>query len=113
MIYISRGGLKIKGFKEFYLIVSSLCFILVIVFSSSRLFVFYVFFEFSLIPITVMVLGWGYQPERLQARNYLVLYTVGASLPLLVRVCVIFYWNGHCSFYLSGWGVPGVFNRGV
>jgi NADH-ubiquinone oxidoreductase chain 4 len=64
---------------------------------------FYVFFEFSLIPITGIVLGWGYQPERLQARNYLVLYTVLASLPLLVSVLFIYGINGHVSFFLLGW----------
>ena len=31
-----------------------------------------------------MILGWGYQPERLSARINLFLYTVFASLPLLV-----------------------------
>lgn len=113
LMFTSSGGLKIKGFKEFYFIVRSLCLILVVVFSCSRIFVFYIFFEFSLIPITVIVLGWGYQPERVQARNYLVLYTVGASLPLLVSISFIFYHNGHCSFYLLGWAVPFVFNRRV
>merc|ERR1719474_761997 len=30
-----------------------------------------------------MILLFGYQPEKLQARQYLLLYTVLASLPLL------------------------------
>ena len=78
-----------------------LCFILVVAFSSTRLILFYVFFEASLIPVTVMVLGWGYQPERLQARGYLVLYTVGASLPLLVSIFIMELANGHVSFFLK------------
>lgn len=60
--------------------------ILVIIFSTNNLIFFYTIFETSLIPITLMVLGWGYQPERLSAANALFLYTVCASLPLLVIV---------------------------
>jgi NADH-ubiquinone oxidoreductase chain 4 len=30
--------------------------------------------------------GWGYQPERLQAGIYLLLYTIFASLPLLISI---------------------------
>lgn len=31
---------------------------------------------------------WGYQPERLQAGIFLLIYTAGASLPLLI--CLVF-----------------------
>ena len=61
------------------------------------------FFEFRLVPISLIVLGWGYQPERLQATNYLVLYMVGARLPFLLSIFLLYYFNGHCSFYLSLW----------
>lgn len=47
---------------------------------------FYIFFEGSLIPIYLLIVGWGYQPERLQAGIYLLLYTIFASLPLLISV---------------------------
>nr|YP_009368840.1 NADH dehydrogenase subunit 4 [Phaneroptera nigroantennata]ARN59041.1 NADH dehydrogenase subunit 4 [Phaneroptera nigroantennata] len=53
-------------------------------FSSLSLFSFYLFFEGSLIPTLLLILGWGYQPERLQAGVYLLFYTLFASLPLLV-----------------------------
>jgi NADH-ubiquinone oxidoreductase chain 4 len=33
-----------------------------------------------------LILGWGYQPERLQAGIYLLFYTLLASLPLLVGI---------------------------
>lgn len=45
---------------------------------------FYFIFETALLPIFLLVLGWGYQPERLSASLNLFLYTVTASLPLLV-----------------------------
>nr|YP_009434588.1 NADH dehydrogenase subunit 4 [Traulia minuta]ATE90481.1 NADH dehydrogenase subunit 4 [Traulia minuta] len=53
-------------------------------FSSLSLLSFYIFFESSLIPTLLLILGWGYQPERLQAGIYLIFYTLVASLPLLL-----------------------------
>ena len=53
-------------------------------FSSSNLILFYVCFEARLIPTLLLIVGWGYQPERLQAGVYIILYTVGASLPLFI-----------------------------
>ncbi len=79
--------------KSFFysMCLSSLCLVLVLAFSASNLFIFYVFFEASLIPTLILIIGWGYQPERLQAGTYIILYTVGASLPLLL----VLLW--HCS----------------
>jgi len=37
----------------------------------------------------LIVIGWGYQPERLQASVYLLFYTLFASLPLLVVIILI------------------------
>ena len=35
-------------------------------------------------------MGWGYQPERVQAGIYLLFYTLLASLPLLVAILFIY-----------------------
>jgi NADH-ubiquinone oxidoreductase chain 4 len=51
---------------------------------------FYVFFELSLVPIFLMILGWGYQPERLKAGLIILFYTLVASLPLLI----VLIWMG-------------------
>lgn len=50
---------------------------------------FYIIFEFSLIPTLLLIIGWGYQPERLQAGLYLLFYTLTASLPLLISILII------------------------
>merc|ERR1740119_79387 len=52
---------------------------------------FYFFFEVSLIPIFLILLGWGYQIERFKSRFFLLFYTIFASLPLLV---FILYYSG-------------------
>jgi len=64
--------------------------ILVNCFLSPNLFMFYIWFEASLIPTIILIITWGYQPERSQARIYLIIYTVAASLPILIALCKIF-----------------------
>nr|YP_009727428.1 NADH dehydrogenase subunit 4 [Diamesus osculans]QIA46742.1 NADH dehydrogenase subunit 4 [Diamesus osculans] len=59
-------------------------------FGSTNLFIFYLFFEMSLIPVLILIIGWGYQPERIQAGTYLLFYTLFASLPMLV--CIFYYY---------------------
>nr|YP_009024655.1 NADH dehydrogenase subunit 4 [Lanceolaria lanceolata]AHN13437.1 NADH dehydrogenase subunit 4 [Lanceolaria lanceolata] len=68
--------------------------VLVFCFSVSSLLNFYIMFEFSLIPILLIILGWGYQPERLQAGKYMLLYTVSASLPLLILIILVLAKSG-------------------
>nr|QCX42023.1 NADH dehydrogenase subunit 4 [Margaritifera margaritifera]QCX42036.1 NADH dehydrogenase subunit 4 [Margaritifera margaritifera]QRW36428.1 NADH dehydrogenase subunit 4 [Margaritifera margaritifera]DAC74122.1 TPA_inf: NADH dehydrogenase subunit 4 [Margaritifera margaritifera] len=75
--------------KAFILSVLVLTVVLFCCFSVSSLFNFYILFEFSLIPTLFLIMGWGYQPERLQAGKYMMLYTVGASLPLLILVVFV------------------------
>nr|UFR82976.1 NADH dehydrogenase subunit 4 [Oryctes nasicornis] len=59
---------------------------LFVTFSSLNMFIFYVFFEVSLIPTLILIVGWGYQPERLQAGVYLLFYTLFASLPMMISI---------------------------
>jgi len=42
--------------------------VLCLFFFNNNFLQFYFYFELSLIPVFFMVLGWGYQPERLGAR---------------------------------------------
>lgn len=70
----------------FSLVVVTLCVVVVTYFLLINTIYFYIFFEISLIPTFILIVGWGYQPERLQAGLYIILYTIVASLPLLVRL---------------------------
>nr|YP_009740454.1 NADH dehydrogenase subunit 4 [Salina celebensis]QID03181.1 NADH dehydrogenase subunit 4 [Salina celebensis] len=94
LMFMSSGGIFINGFKEviFSFMVVLLCLILLLTFSTSNLLSFYFYFEFSLLPTLIIILGWGYQPERLQAGLYFLFYTLVASLPLLL-VLVYLYFN--------------------
>nr|YP_010267392.1 NADH dehydrogenase subunit 4 [Neoperla bimaculata]UIF93992.1 NADH dehydrogenase subunit 4 [Neoperla bimaculata] len=87
MVTASESIYRLSNFSSFFLfLVVLLLGLLYCTFSSTNLFLFYLFFESSLIPTLFLILGWGYQPERLQAGIYLLFYTLLASLPLLVGV---------------------------
>lgn len=69
--------------SAFVTVVALLAMIVVVFFYTDRTFLLYVIFEASLLPTLYLILKWGYQPERLQAGVYFVMYTVCGSLPLL------------------------------
>lgn len=97
LIIISINIIKFN-FNFFNLIIFILFFILLFLIFSFSIFnylFFYIFFEIRLIPILYLILGWGYQPERVIAGLYLLFYTLLASLPLLLG---ILYLNNY--FYL-------------
>nr|UJG45535.1 NADH dehydrogenase subunit 4 [Monoclona rufilatera] len=77
----------------FILVILFLLIFLYLTFSSMSLFLFYLFFESSLIPTLFLILGWGYQPERLQAGVYLLFYTLLASLPMLLGIFYLYNLN--------------------
>lgn len=58
----------------------------IIYFSVNNLICFFIFFELRIIPILIIILNWGSNPERLKAGMYMIIYTLAGSLPLLVRL---------------------------
>lgn len=85
---------------QFRLFVLSLKLVLLASFIRNNWILFYIIFEASLVPTLLLILGWGYQPERLQAALYLIIYTIIASLPLLLRLVWLYSTNSHLSFLL-------------
>nr|YP_009406922.1 NADH dehydrogenase subunit 4 [Typhlatya pearsei]ASA39445.1 NADH dehydrogenase subunit 4 [Typhlatya pearsei] len=73
---------------------------LVMTFCCTDYLLFYICFEASLIPILILILGWGYQPERLQAGIYMLFYTLFGSLPLLVSFFMLYKVSGSLVFGL-------------
>nr|AHB52778.1 NADH dehydrogenase subunit 4 [Schizopera knabeni] len=82
----SQSTMKNKDLKPLSMV---MLLVLILLFMSKTSLVFYFLFEASLIPISLMILGWGYQPERLSASVALLAYTIVASLPLLWMVSTI------------------------
>nr|YP_009307996.1 NADH dehydrogenase subunit 4 [Huananpotamon lichuanense]AOS50518.1 NADH dehydrogenase subunit 4 [Huananpotamon lichuanense] len=96
---------SIKSGKKFHLsfIMVNLILLmsLMITFSSISYLIFYISFEMSLIPTLILILGWGYQPERIQAGIYMLFYTLTLSLPLLVCLLNIYYNKGSLIMMMS------------
>lgn len=77
----------VRGYRKgVFVLYLSIYVLLVLVFVRLDFIIFYLTFEAVLIPTFVLILGWGYQPERLSAGMYLLFYTVFCSLPLLMLI---------------------------
>nr|YP_010692452.1 NADH dehydrogenase subunit 4 [Cepora nerissa]WBV74605.1 NADH dehydrogenase subunit 4 [Cepora nerissa] len=91
MIMSSESLFKVNYYWNLFLInILFLMIMLYLTFSMMNILMFYLFFEGSLIPTLILILGWGYQPERIQAGLYLLFYTLFVSLPLLLGLFFIF-----------------------
>jgi NADH-ubiquinone oxidoreductase chain 4 len=88
LIFLIRFYIKFS--KNFPGVFSFFCifilFFLLLRFSTSNLLIYYISFERTLIPIFLLIIGWGYQPERVTASYFLLFYTLAASLPLLLGI---------------------------
>ena len=83
-IYIENTNPKLFSLFNIILLI-----VLILCFSASSIISFYIWFEASLIPTIFIIITWGYQPERIQASIYLIIYTVTASLPILVVFYIV------------------------
>lgn len=83
------GGIFIRSVsyaskkKAVWIIIMS---IILFRFLTNRLFMFYITFEIRLIPIVLIILIVGNQPERLRAVVYFLIYTRAVSIPFLALV---------------------------
>nr|YP_010585921.1 NADH dehydrogenase subunit 4 [Lepidostoma longipilosum]UZZ43644.1 NADH dehydrogenase subunit 4 [Lepidostoma longipilosum] len=102
------ASMKLMNFKisEFFFLfnILILLFLLICTFSSLNLFLFYLFFEGSLIPVLFLIMGWGGQPERIQAGLYLLFYTLFVSLPMLLGIFYLDFKYYSLMIYLMKFG---------
>nr|ADO60630.1 NADH dehydrogenase subunit 4 [Oedemera virescens] len=100
MLMASEKIFFLKNWSNFFLLMMLFLMLsLFLTFSALNLFIFYLFFEVSLIPTLFLILGWGYQPERLQAGIYLLFYTLMASLPMMISIFYCYNLNYSMMFY--------------
>lgn len=104
LIILSRWIIKKTYFYREYFIwlVLFLLLILEMCFISINILTFYIFFEISLIPTLLIILGWGFQLERLQAGIYFIFYTLTASLPLLLNLINFYSFKGLIHYGIRG-----------
>jgi len=112
LIILARTSIKHtkNNSSKFILIIIILLVILIMCFNTSHTIYFYILFEASLVPTTLLIILWGYQPERIQARIYLIIYTVVASLPLLIIIILIIGTSKHQSIAYPFIATPHTLN---
>nr|WRO44827.1 NADH dehydrogenase subunit 4 [Podabrus annulatus] len=91
MILASEKIITMNFFSNMFILMLMILMIsLFLVFSSMNLFIFYIFFEVSVIPTLILILGWGYQPERIQAGIYMFFYMLLTSLPMMISIFYLY-----------------------
>jgi len=106
IVTASWGRKNIKGYRR---VIKILLLSLMFSFTAPGSLQFYIYFEWSLIPIFIIIMGWGYQPERMKARLFILFYTLAASLPLLMTLLFLSSQRGGLFFYQLtslGCGLP-------
>nr|YP_009726136.1 NADH dehydrogenase subunit 4 [Aenasius arizonensis]QHR84897.1 NADH dehydrogenase subunit 4 [Aenasius arizonensis] len=97
MYFVSKIDSNIKLYS---LVILALMIILFLSFASMNLLMFYLFFEISLIPVFMLIMGWGYQYERINASMYMLIYTLFFSLPMMVLIYMFYLMFNSLSFFM-------------
>jgi len=88
LVWLSLGCLTISIVSQIFLGLRYAWRVFAVVllnaFLVEKLLWFYIMFELRLIPIYLIIIFWGRQPERISASLYLILYTIFFSLPFLI-----------------------------
>nr|AHF21698.1 NADH dehydrogenase subunit 4 [Subparmatus marinkellei] len=100
LMFVASMNLKIFFEKMYSFYMMLMIFLLSFCFLILNLLGFYLLFESVLIPIVMMILGWGGQPERLQAGIYMLFYTLVGSLPLLLFLLLV---SNSISIFFLNW----------
>nr|QJF58150.1 NADH dehydrogenase subunit 4 [Adelges tsugae] len=96
LVYISSLSIKNFYYNYFNFLIYVFMFIFYFCFFVNNFILFYIFYEMNLIPILVLIYGWGYQYERFKAGFYLFIYMVFFSLPFFI--CLMFLNNFYFLF---------------
>nr|YP_009348104.1 NADH dehydrogenase subunit 4 [Nothoaspis amazoniensis]APW83517.1 NADH dehydrogenase subunit 4 [Nothoaspis amazoniensis] len=99
LMVIASMNLNVYSESMFKFYLAMMLFLLTFCFMILNLFGFYLLFESILIPIIMLIVGWGVQPERLQAGIYMLFYTLVGSLPLLLFLLIIY--SGTSIFFMN------------
>jgi len=91
-----------KNFKLYILLLFFLELLLLLTFSVLNLFLFYLFFESILIPMFLIIGGWGSREKKIRAAYLLFFYTVCCSFLMLISIIEIYSLKGTLNFeYLA------------
>lgn len=78
--------MKANHKSSFNKLILLMTWILIVTFTTWNFIVFYIIFEISIVVVLVMIIKWGYQPERVEAIVFIVIMTVIVSLPFITSI---------------------------
>lgn len=81
ILYIKQRNSKIN-----LKVLSTINITLIMTFNRWNFITFYVLFEITIISILLIIIYWGYQPERTEALMFIIVITLIFSLPFLVAI---------------------------
>lgn len=81
---------KSNNWPIFLVVIAFFLLFLVGVFICRRFIIFYLLFEIAVVPIFVVIIGWGYRVNRTQAALYMFLYTFFTSIPFLIFLLFLY-----------------------
>lgn len=82
------------GINNYLNTILFLGFILLILFYTNNLLIFYTCFELSLIPMFILIIGWGYRAEKTRAAYYLFFFTLIGGMIMLTSLVAIYSLTG-------------------
>nr|UHA56287.1 NADH dehydrogenase subunit 4 [Bipalium vagum] len=91
----------IENSQHFFFLNIFLLVVLIWFFMSLTALNLFIFFESSFILMFLLIIFWGNNPERLEALNYFLIYSMVGSVPLLA--CIVFVQEGLSSMGLFSW----------
>ena len=86
--------------KRLVFITISIILLISLSFLVERLLMFYVYFELRVIPLSIIIIGWGLQPERFRATLYIFLYTILRSFPFIFVLLLANEYNHQIFLFL-------------
>lgn len=76
--------------KAFTKTSSMIILLVILTLSTKSLIIFYVIFEASLLPISIIIITWGNQPERNSSTFYIIIFTITSSFPIILAILFIY-----------------------
>jgi NADH-quinone oxidoreductase subunit M len=87
-----------KFLKEYMIVLLSINFLLLLIFSTLDLLFFYIFFEAVLIPMYLMIGFWGSRQRKIRAVYLFFFYTLVGSLCMLTALMYIYFAVGSLNY---------------
>nr|YP_010889985.1 NADH dehydrogenase subunit 4 [Rhizophysa eysenhardtii]WJJ69946.1 NADH dehydrogenase subunit 4 [Rhizophysa eysenhardtii] len=84
--------------KEFILCIFIILFVLIGVFSTLDILLFYILFEATLVPMFLLIGVWGSREEKVKAAFYFFFYTLVGSLLMLISIFKIYSITGSTNY---------------